>query len=88
MIYSSSKLEREPTTLFAVGIPSEWEIIMSSKMPPVPSQNQSQKGPGEHRTAEADDTQHGTHAAPNPDKQGQQGNSKVNTTHQGYQQDR
>lgn len=24
----------------------------------------------------------------NPDKKGQQGNTKINTTHQGYQQDR
>lgn len=61
---------------------------MSSKMPPVPGKNQSTKGPGEHRTVAADARQHGTHGADNPDRQGQQGNSKVNTTHQGHQQDR
>jgi len=61
---------------------------MSSKMPPVPPHNRSPKGPGEDKAASADDTQRGTHGAPDPDRQGQQGNSKVNTTHQGYQQDR
>ena len=61
---------------------------MSTKMPPVPPSNQSPKGGGEGKSAKADETKHGTHGAPDPDRQGQQGNSKVNTTHQGYQQDR
>lgn len=61
---------------------------MSSKMPPVPSENQSHKGPGEGKTANADESRHGIHSALDPDRQGQQGNTKVNTTHQGYQQDR
>jgi hypothetical protein len=61
---------------------------MSSKLPPVPAENQSSKGAGDRKNPTADQTQHGVHGAPNPDKQGQQGNSKVNTTHQGYQQDR
>ena len=61
---------------------------MSSKLPPVPPQNRSPKGPVEHKSASADDMQHGTHGAPDPDRQDQQGNSKVNTIHQGYQQDR
>jgi len=47
---------------------------MSSKMLPVPPQNRSPKGPGDHKSASADDTQHGTHGAPDPDRQGQQGN--------------
>ena len=54
------------------------------KPPPVPPQNRSPKGGGEpaqSRPATPD-------AAPNPDKQGHQGNTKLNTTHQGYQQDR
>ncbi|HEV7436249.1 MAG TPA: hypothetical protein VGO22_15465 [Pseudorhizobium sp.] len=61
---------------------------MSSKMPPVPPQNQSGKGSGEQKSVSADASHHGTHGAPDPDRQGQQGNSKENTTHQGYQQDR
>ena len=61
---------------------------MSSKLPPVPTENQSPKGPGEQKKVPTDDTRHGAHGAPDPDRQGQQGNTKVNTTHQGYQQDR
>ncbi|ESX13668.1 hypothetical protein X752_14405 [Mesorhizobium sp. LNJC398B00] len=61
---------------------------MSSKMPPVPPENQSQKGRGEGRQISHDDAQHGTHGAPDPERQGQQANTKVNTTHQGRQQDR
>lgn len=61
---------------------------MSSKLPPVPTDNRSPKGAGDQKKVSSDDTQHGVHGAPNPDRQGQQGNSKVNTTHQGYQQDR
>lgn len=58
---------------------------MSSKPPPVPPANQSDKGPG---NAEAAPKSTGGAAPANPDKTGQQGNSKVNTTHSGYQQDR
>ncbi len=61
---------------------------MSSRLPPVPEQNRSPKGPGDAPSVATDDTEHGTHGAPDPDRQGQQGNSRVNTTHQGYQQDR
>ena len=61
---------------------------MSSKMPPVPPQNRSPSGPG----GDAPQAQQGEHLDNrqkiNPDKVGQSGNSKVNTTHQGYQQDR
>ena len=61
---------------------------MSSKLPPVPPENQSHKGPGGTNPPRPDDTEHGTHGAPDPDRPAQQGNSKVYTTHQGYQQDR
>ncbi|MGE7371404.1 hypothetical protein ACQKKX_20395 [Neorhizobium sp. NPDC001467] len=59
---------------------------MGSKLPPTPVDNLSHKGAGEQshsdvRTVEAK-------SVGNPAKQGQQGNTKVNTTHQGYQQDR
>ncbi|ACS60569.1 MULTISPECIES: hypothetical protein [Rhizobium] len=59
---------------------------MSSKVPPTPEANRSDKGSGE--TSHADNDGRLVAAAKNPDKVGQQGNSKVNTTHQGYQQDR
>jgi hypothetical protein len=61
---------------------------MTTKPPPVPPQNRSRKGTGDRKTPRADETQHGRHPAPDPAKQGQQGNTRVNTTHQGYQQDR
>jgi hypothetical protein len=61
---------------------------MTSKLPPTPPQNRSPKGVGDEKNPEADDAQHGVHGAPDPDRQGHQGNSKINTTHQGYQQDR
>jgi hypothetical protein len=60
---------------------------MSSRLPPVPEENRSHKGTGE---TQADHKADEKHFSPekDPDKLGQQGNSKVNTTHQGYQQDR
>ena len=61
---------------------------MSSKMPPVPPENRSPKGTG----GDAGQPQGGEHLDNrqkiNPDKVGQAGNTKVNTTHQGHQQDR
>ena len=63
---------------------------MTQRMPPVPPANGSPKGPGSDPEMSADSA---------PDKkmadrqrhlgeQGRQGNTKQNTTHQGYQQDR
>jgi hypothetical protein len=60
---------------------------MSSKMPPVPPGNRSPKGTGGDPQVQADQDV-GNPQKANPDKIGQAGNSKVNTTHQGYQQDR
>jgi hypothetical protein len=63
---------------------------MSSKAPPVPPANRSDKGPGEPARptslGEAKGDASGNKA--NPSKTGQAGNSKVNTTNQGHQQDR
>lgn len=60
---------------------------MSSRLPPTPQDNLSHKGTGEQ--SHSTDAKHGmTPSAKDPDKQGQQGNTKVNTTNQGYQQDR
>ena len=59
---------------------------MTAKTPPIPPGNRSDKGPG-GPAHEA-----GPKVAPagpiNPDKQGQQANSRINTTNQGLQQDR
>ncbi|WP_410218597.1 hypothetical protein [Paracoccus sp. (in: a-proteobacteria)] len=60
-----------------------------SKLPPVPPDNQSDKGPKAAGNASVTtDT-----PAPDPhqrnlDEQGRQGNIKQNTTNQGYQQNR
>lgn len=60
---------------------------MTSKMPPVPPENRSPKGTGgDPQMTQGQDA--GNPQKQNPDKIGQAGNSKVNTTHQGYQQDR
>jgi len=60
---------------------------MTRQLPPVPQENLSPKGP--------DDARNPTPSDPKLDerkrdvsKQGRQGNTKINTTHQGYQQDR
>lgn len=58
---------------------------MSAQPPPVPPANQSDKGPGSATVAPKDVSK----APPNdPDKTGQQANTKINTTNQGHQQDR
>jgi hypothetical protein len=59
---------------------------MTSKAPPAPPENESHKGTGEAKTAPKATGQ--PSKAINPDKLGHQANSKVNTTNQGYQQDR
>lgn len=59
---------------------------MTSKTPPVPPANRSDKGPGGRKhgsVGKAVDMKPG-----DPDKQGQQANTKINTTNQGLQQDR
>ena len=61
---------------------------MTSKAPPVPPANQSHKGPGSQQNAPLDRTPHNTKRDQNPDKTGQQANTKQNTTHQGGRQDR
>ncbi|MGG7576909.1 hypothetical protein [Rhizobium sp. Nf11,1] len=60
---------------------------MSSRLPPIPADNVSNKGAGKPRQTESEDTAVAS-GNENPDKKGQLGNTKVNTTHQGYQQDR
>jgi len=59
---------------------------MSSRLPPTPSENLSHKGAGEEKHSDVRRVE--IRAANDPGKQGQQGNTKINTTNQGYQQDR
>ncbi|GEP03385.1 hypothetical protein [Methylobacterium oxalidis] len=60
---------------------------MTTKPPPVPPANRSPKGTGSATEAPVSQGQ-GSSQTKDPDKIGQSGNSKVNTTNQGYQQDR
>lgn len=60
-----------------------------TKIPPTPPANRSQKGPGEAALQKTDGHKAKPSGRPdNADAQGQQGNTKSNTTHQGHQQDR
>ncbi|KMO41038.1 hypothetical protein VQ02_06555 [Methylobacterium variabile] len=61
---------------------------MTASPPPVPPANRSDKGPGSAERAPTETGPKGSGQAKDPDKVGQAGNSKVNTTNQGYQQDR
>lgn len=56
-----------------------------SKMPPVPPEQRSDKGPGSDPAVTIDEEVPGRK---NFDEQGRHGNIKQNTTNQGYQQDR
>jgi hypothetical protein len=56
-----------------------------SKMPPVPPDQRSNKGPGSDPKVEREED---IPARENFDQQGRQGNIKQNTTNKGYQQDR
>lgn len=60
-----------------------------ARMPPIPPEQQSDKGPGgPGAVPDARDGQPNRPAPGNLSEQGRQGNTKQNTTHQGYQQDR
>ena len=63
----------------------EWSFRNMSKLPPVPPENRSNKGPGADPKIATDDK-----APPreNLKEQGPQGNIHQNTHNQGYQQDR
>jgi hypothetical protein len=69
------------------GFKSEKRRNTVSKLPPVPPDNLSHAGPGETARTHTADRNH-AQGAVNPDQRGQQANTKINTTHQGYQQDR
>jgi len=57
-------------------------------MPPVPKQNRSTAGPGEPANMHAAKGHAQGGVNNTPDKTGHQANTKINTTHQGLQQDR
>ena len=63
-----------------------------SKMPPVPPESRSDKGPGTPEDHEASRAPADTSAKKGPpenlEQQARQGNINQNTHHQGYQQDR
>lgn len=63
------------------------EKTMTSKAPPVPEGNRSPKGTGDSDVARTGNTAKANPGI-DPDKKGPQGNTNVNTHHQGYQQDR
>jgi hypothetical protein len=58
-----------------------------TKMPPVPADNRSPKGPGDDK-ADPGGSAPKISRETNTGQQGQQGNIKQNTSNQGYQQDR
>jgi hypothetical protein len=63
---------------------------MTKHLPPIPPESRSPKGPGDHTNLDPNaNTKGGGQAGErNLALQGRQGNTKQNTTHQGYQQDR
>ena len=63
---------------------------MTAKVPPVQPGNRSPKGPGEGSAHASSDQSRGDTSGnkANPDKTGQAGNTRINTTNQGHQQDR
>jgi hypothetical protein len=61
---------------------------MSSKMPPVPPAERSNKGPGSEPATAAKSTGPKEQTPANLAEQNRQGNIRQNTHHQGYQQDR
>nr|WP_295835273.1 hypothetical protein [uncultured Azospirillum sp.] len=61
---------------------------MTKHIPPVPPEGRSDKGPGEPATSASTEAAAGKRDVPNTKEQGQTANTRQNTTHQGYQQDR
>ena len=62
---------------------------MTSRPPPIPPKNRSKAGPSGEQAARNQARVHDKQEqADNPDKRGQSANTRINTTHQGYQQDR
>ncbi len=61
---------------------------MTAKPPPVPPQNRSHKGTGDDKHAPRDQKPRGGTSVDDPDKRGQQANTRINTTPHLSTQDR
>jgi hypothetical protein len=61
---------------------------MTGRPPPTPPANQSHKGPGDAKQAPLDQKSTGGSPINDPDKRGQQGNTRINITPQRSTQDR
>jgi len=61
---------------------------MTAKVPPVPPENRSDKGPGEDAHMDQQQSSKIRPGVPDPDKQGQQANTRVNLTPHLSTQDR
>lgn len=61
---------------------------MATKAPPVPKENQSPKGTGDPKTSATEEKTKADLISENPDKRGQEANTRQNTTHSGNVQDR
>jgi hypothetical protein len=62
---------------------------MTSRPPPVPPANRPKAGTaGEPAAVKGSSIPNKAEQIDNADKRGQSANTKINTTHQGYQQDR
>lgn len=61
---------------------------MTTKPPPVPPANRSDKGPGEGSEARAAEIAKGAKVSETPEKQGRTGDAKSNAAPQNLQQDR
>jgi hypothetical protein len=82
---------RQLPSLFSHHFPvSKGMIRMANQPPPVPPAGRSDKGPGgaAHEGNPVADLNGVGRAPANLREQDRQGNTKQNTTHQGYQQDR
>ena len=60
---------------------------MTSRPPPIPPENRTKSGPAQ-AGEKARNVASKAGQTDNPEKRGQTANTKINTTHQGYQQDR
>ena len=61
---------------------------MTSRPPPIPPENRPKAGPADQAGVKGSSVPDKAEQTDNADKRGQSANTKINTTHQGYQQDR
>jgi hypothetical protein len=80
-----SALDTSHASRVEPGIQSQSRRTIMTKMPPVPPEQRSNKGPGSDPNFQVEEEISGRE---NFDQQGRHGNIKQNTTNQGYQQDR